>query len=197
MKPKQSLDADYFKDVYAASDDPWDFETSAYEAGKYAATLAALPKERYQNALEIGCSIGVLTQLLAERCDRLLSTDVSEKALERARERCKELKNVTFRQANFATALPDENFDLILVSEVAYYLSPADWEATMQRLTTRLEPKGHLALVHWLPEVPDYPQTGDEVHDRFARHMQDLYKNIFHTRAERYRIDVWEKEAAA
>ncbi|MFC6269861.1 SAM-dependent methyltransferase [Frigoriflavimonas asaccharolytica] len=77
MENFETLRPDYFEKVYAANEDPWDFETSAYEAEKYAATITALPKDKYKNALEIGCSIGVLTELLAKKCEKLLSIDVS------------------------------------------------------------------------------------------------------------------------
>ena len=196
MEELSSLDAEYFRQVYAASDDPWNFETSDYEKGKYAATLAALPKEHYENALEIGCSIGVLTQLLAHRCTRLLATDISQKALDAAIARCSNLHNITFQCLRFPEELPDAKFDLIMVSEVAYYLSPADWHRAMQKLYEGLLPGGNIVLVHWLPEVHDYPQTGDEVHERFARKMEGKLQNVFRNRAENYRIDVWEKRAA-
>ena len=56
-----SLGQDYFARVYAESDDPWSFATSAYEAEKYRATIAALGTRRYHAGFEIGCSVGVLT----------------------------------------------------------------------------------------------------------------------------------------
>ena len=93
---KQTLTEEYFADVYAANDDPWNFETSDYEAEKYAATLNALPRENYANAFEIGCSIGVLTEKLAAKCARLSAVDVSEKALEKAKARCRNLSNINF-----------------------------------------------------------------------------------------------------
>ncbi len=68
-----SLPPRYFDDLYAHDPDPWQFETSAYEAAKYDATLDALPIERFASALEVGCSIGVLTARLAPRCDELLA----------------------------------------------------------------------------------------------------------------------------
>ncbi len=195
MASKQSLNAAYFRDVYDANDDPWDFETSAYEAQKYAVTLAALPNAHYQHALEVGCSIGVLTKQLAERCTQLLATDVSEKALAQARERCRDISQVTFRQSSFTANVPETDFDLILISEVAYYLSPADWDSEMKHLVAKLRPEAHLVLVHWLPDVHDYPQTGDEVHNTFAKQMDGRMHNVFSSRSERYRIDVWEKAA--
>ena len=191
MSKKQSLNSDYFKEVYDANDDPWNFETSEYESAKYEATIKALPKKNYGNALEIGCSIGVLTALLAQKTDRLLATDISEKALETARSKCKNLKNVTFECMSFPAELPDDSFDLIMISEVAYYLSSEDWETAINALYERLLPDGDIVLVHWLPEVHDYPQTGDEVHQTFEKLMQDKLKKVFAAREENYRIDVW------
>lgn len=193
MKERQSLDAEYFRKVYDANDDPWNFETSEYEAAKYEATIASLPRQTYDNALEIGCSIGVLTKLLAERCTQLLATDISQKALDKAIERCSKIGNISFRRLSFPRELPDDDFDLIMVSEVAYYLSPTDWEFAMERLYTKMRTKANLVLVHWLPEVHDYPQTGDQVHDTFGQNMKGRMTNIFSSRAENYRIDVWEK----
>lgn len=193
MEEKQSLDSEYFKKVYDANDDPWDFETSDYEAAKYTATLAALPRQCYENALEIGCSIGVLTKLLSERCRQLLATDVSQKALDKAVERCSNLNNISFRLGSFPNDLPDDKFDLVVISEVAYYLSSTDWEFAMNRLYGKIQPKANVVLVHWLPEVHDYPQTGDQVHDRFEKYMKGKMIKIFSSRAENYRIDVWEK----
>ena len=193
MAEKQSLDSEYFTQVYAANEDPWNFETSQYEDAKYTATLDALPRKFYDNILEIGCSIGVLTERLAPRCGHLLATDVSTKALEKASERCKAMDNITFRKLSFPDELPDDQFDLIVVSEVAYYLSPKDWETAIDKLYLNMKPNADLILVHWLPEVHDYPQTGDEVHNSFEKLMKDKLDKVFSSRAENYRIDVWKK----
>lgn len=193
MENKKTLNTQYFEKVYAANDDPWNFETSAYEEEKYAATLEALPQSFYEDVLEIGCSIGVLTKMLAEKCTDLLATDVSEKALDQAKERCKDLTNVDFKMLSFPHVLPDEKYNLIVVSEVAYYLSGEDWKLAISKMYDLLKDEGQIILVHWLPEVHDYPQTGDEVHHTFAAEMEDSMKNIFNSRAENYRIDIWEK----
>jgi len=195
MSERKTLTPEYFEQVYAANDDPWDFTSSEYEAKKYAATLAALPREKYQNAFEIGCSIGVLTERLAERCDELLAVDVSEKALEQAQKRCANLLNVRLRMMSVPNEIPDEVFDLILISEVGYYLAPADWLAAMRKVFARLANGGQVALVHWTPPVHDYPQTGDAVHDSFAEFAADKMRNLKSFREEKYRLDVWEKFA--
>lgn len=193
MNAKKSLTEKYFEDVYAANDDPWNFAASEYEAEKYAATLAALPAEFYQNAFEIGCSIGVLTEKLAARCGKLLSVDVSEKALAQARKRCAGLSQVTFKKMSVPQEFPAEMFDLILISEVGYYLAAEDWDRTIEKIFAQSAAKGQIALVHWLPPVADYPQTGDEVHDSFAEFVGDKMRNLYEKRAENYRLDVWEK----
>src|SRR3954452_2130231 len=92
----ETLPQRFFDDIYAVAPDPWSFATSEYEREKYALTVAELPRQRYQSAFEIGCSIGVLTERLAERCDALLSVDVAERALQQAIERCAHLPQVRF-----------------------------------------------------------------------------------------------------
>lgn len=192
-KPTETLSKKYFDDVYAANADPWNFAASDYEAEKYAATINALPREKYTNAFEIGCSIGVLTEKLARRCEKLLSVDVAEKALEQARERNRDAPHVTFKLLNFPREFPTETFDLILVSEVGYYLSPDDWRSAIEKIFAHLAPHGQVVLVHWLPEVDDYPQTGDAVHDSFAAFAANEMEKLKSLRTEKYRLDVWQK----
>jgi len=197
MNDRETLTPEYFERIYAANDDPWDFASSEYEAEKYHATLAALPRENYKNAFEIGCSIGVLTAQLAARCGELLAVDVSEKALEQAKKRCANLPNVRLRRMRIPKEFPDEIFDLILISEVGYYLAPADWLAAMDKVFARLADGGQVALVHWTPPVHDYPQTGDAVHDSFAEYAIGKMQNLKSLRQEKYRLDVWEKLAVS
>ena len=119
----ERLRAAFFEEIYADDPDPWRFETSAYERAKYDATIAALEGRRFANGLEIGCSIGVLTQRLATRVDDLLAIDVAATALDRARAR--DLPNVAFELREVPEQFPDGAYDLIVISEVMYYLDCA------------------------------------------------------------------------
>lgn len=193
MDKKESLPPSYFEEVYRAKDDPWDFETSQYEAAKYAATLAALPQESYRMAWEIGCSIGVLTEKLAAHCDDLLAIDVSERALQKARARCRQWPQVRFKTMRFPEEMPAERFDLILVSEVGYYLSVGDWQRARAIIAEKLNLGGHVILVHWTPTVHDYPQTGDAVHDSFLQETAAGWRHLSGRREDKYRLDVFEK----
>lgn len=190
-----SLPPEYFDHVYRAKADPWDFATSPYEAAKYDATLAALPRAHYPTAFEAGCSIGVLTARLAPRCGQLLSIDISEQALAQARERCTDLPQVRFEKRFLPDEFPADTFDLILISEVGYYLSLPDLHRLRERCFSQLKPHGHLLLVHWTPLVHDYPLTGDAVHEEFLAAATDgplLHKTG--TRTDQYRLDLFERE---
>ncbi|MEH2078698.1 MAG: SAM-dependent methyltransferase [Nostoc sp.] len=195
MNPLQSdsLPPSYFDKLYSENIDPWRFETSEYEANKYVATIAALPKERYRSAFEMGGSIGVLTEKLQKRCDSLLSIDVSTIAQSRAKERCQHLSNVSFQIMRVPEEYPDEMFDLTLISEVGYYLSWEDLKKAQQYILEHLEPGGHLLLVHWTLYARDYPLSGDEVHDSFFELTPNQLRHLKGQREEEYRLDLFER----
>ena len=191
-----SLPARYFDDLYgrAVDGDPWRFRTSPYEASKYAATLARLPRPRYASALEVGCSIGVFTRLLADRVDRLLGVDVAPVALRAAAEHCGDQPQVRFERADPLEAVPFGPFDLVVAAEVAYYWTPPDCRRALAHLADRLGPGGQLMLVHWRDPVPDYPQTGDEVHHLATTWAGALgLRHIGEWVDPQYRTDLWER----
>jgi len=186
----------YFDDVYRANEDPWAFASSPYERAKYADTLAALDQPRYERAFEIGSSIGVLTAQLAQRCGQLLSVDVSEAALAQARQRCANLPQVELRKMQVPGEFPAGQFDLILLSEVGYYWSPADLARAADLMLGALPTGAQLLLVHWTPIVPDYPQTGDEVHEFFLQKAGPgrVLSHLHGHRADKYRLDLFSKQ---
>ena len=189
---KRSLPPSYFEALYGTDPDPWKFETSEYEAKKYAATIAALPK-RYKSALEIGGSIGVLTEKLASKCDCLLSIDVSKLAQEKAIQRCQHLKQVRFEIMRLPEQYPEEMFDLVLVSEVGYYWCWEDLQKAKHCILEHLESGGHLLLVHWTEYARDYPLNGDQVHDSFIELTPTKLRHLKSKREEQYRLDLFER----
>ena len=183
------MDADYFRDLYAKGDgDPWRFATSDYERRKYEATLSALPRARYARGLEIGCSIGVLTRMLAQRCETLLATEPVERALVQARTRCADLHNVDFRLAQAPHDWPAGQFDLIVLSEVIYYLTREQVRDLADRVAASLASDGDVILVHWIRET-DYPLSGDDAVHAFLDAAPFL-STIRQERTADYRLDV-------
>ncbi len=169
---------EYFEGMYAANPDPWGFATRWYERRKYALTLAALSRPRYRSGFEPGCSIGVLTEALALRCDRLLSVDLVDAAVRQCRARTATLPiaagQVEVRQWDAARDdWPDESFDLVVVSEILYYFDVEQAERFVGSAVAHLSDDGEMVLVHWRPRVPEYPLTGDEAH-AVARRVSGL-----------------------
>ena len=189
-----TIPPEFFDDLYRQNPDPWCFETSDYEANKYDETMAVLPRARYKNAFEVGCSIGVLTKRLAERCDSLLAIDCSPFALGRAIERCEDDEHVRFEQMTVPQQYPREAaFDLVVLSEVAYYWSWRDLRWVFDRIVEQLRPRGHLVLVHWAPPGPDKPLTGIEVHGAFMEWANPKLDHLFGRHDGPYWIDLFER----
>jgi SAM-dependent methyltransferase len=157
----------YFDRMYEASADPWQLGERWYEQRKFAITLALLPLPRYRHAFEPGCSVGVLTELLARRCDHVTATDVAQAALDAARERLADA-NVTLMRRSLDEAWPATDFDLIVLSEVGYYLQASALREILDRELPRLENPATIIAVHWRHSVEDYPMTGDQTNGVIA-----------------------------
>jgi len=156
---------EYFDALYASSEDPWSFTERWYERRKRALTIAALPHARYSRAFEIGCSIGTLTAELADRCDTLVSVDTAAAAVATARTRLIGVGNVELSVMNVPDQWPAGTFDLIVLSEVAYYFDENDLHGLLDVVVASLNPSGLLVACHWRHPVADYPLTGDKVHE--------------------------------
>lgn len=185
-----SLPAAYFDDMYARSDDPWGFRTRWYEARKRALLLASLQSERYSTGFEPGCSIGVTTSGLSTRVDRLVAMDSAPRALAQARAAVR--GGVDFLQGQIPRDWPSGAFDLVVISEVAYYLEPAECEHLAELAA---QAAAELVVVHWRHPVQDYPLGGDAVNEIFAsaasRH--GLEQLLLHIEPD-FRIDSWCKD---
>lgn len=195
-RPAASLPASYFDALYARDADPWRFRTSAYERAKYDATLGALPRPRYARALEVGCSVGVLTRDLAARCDTLLAADAAEHALAAARDACADCPNVDFARLRVPEEWPEGAFDLILLSEVVYYLDRTDVARLTGLMRRSLAPGGDCLLVHWTGET-DYPLSGDDAAECFIAAARPFVAVTRQERSERYRLDLLRAAGAA
>jgi SAM-dependent methyltransferase len=163
-------DVEYFEALYRRAGDPWNYHDSWYERRKYAITLASLPRARYRLAWEPACSIGVLTRALAGRADRVLASDASPSALEKAAlgvppERPEGDGRIEWSLATLPGPLPAPAgaADLVVLSEILYYLGAEDRAAVLASAHEVLAPGGDLVVVHWRPRADDAHLSGDEV----------------------------------
>jgi len=185
----RSLDSSYFDQLYRDKPDPWNFGSSEYERRKYSATLVALDGARFQSAFEAGCSIGILTRQLAAYCDSLLAIDVAQAAVAKAKENCAGLSQVSIQPMHIPREWPAGKFDLIVFSEILYFLSLNDIAATADHSLASLEPGGMVLLVHWTGET-DYPCEGDAAVEHYLSKCGRRLIVKAHRREPEYRLDL-------
>lgn len=178
-----TLPPGYFDDLYAARADPWGLEAGWYEDRKRACLLAALPAPRFRRAFEPGCANGALSALLAPRCDALVCWDPAARAVEAARARLASWPDVRVERGAVPAGRPDGTFDLVVASELVYYLGTADRAAFWDTVEDVLEPGGTLVAVHWIRAAPEYPVEGGQVHDELAA-RPGLERMVAHDEAD-------------
>ena len=165
------LPDEYFDRMYAGAADPWNLQGRWYERRKYAITMALLPYPRYRHAYEPGCSVGVLTEHLVGRCDHVTATDVATAALDATHRRllaAQRRRQVTLLRQSLDSPWPPARFDLVVLSELCYYLQPATLRTVLDRQVPQLAHGATVIAAHWRHRVEDYPMSGDHANDVVA-----------------------------
>ncbi|WCM18034.1 nodulation S family protein [Paraburkholderia bryophila] len=190
-----SSPATYFDTLYRHSDDPWHLREGWYESRKRSLTLALLPRPRYRNAFEPGCANGELTFELAKRCDALLAADLHERAVQLAGERMAAASQVRVERRTVPRDWPMEAgpFDLIVISEFAYYLNAAELAALADYIAASLTPDGTLLACHWRRPFAEALESADTAHALFDARC-GLARLAHHDEADLL-IDVWSRDA--
>jgi peptidoglycan/xylan/chitin deacetylase (PgdA/CDA1 family) len=199
--PAHLYDRSHFEALFAHQPDPWKY-TSPYEQTKYEQTLGLLPPGKIKNALEVACAEGHFTKQLALRVDHLLATDFSQIALDHAAERCAGLDNVQFLPLDLKKDSIPGKFDLIVCSEVLYYVDGIKGLKTVaKKFSGALQISGYLVMAHanLIVDEPDRP--GFDWGLPFgARVIGDVFKNSPHLEMVKelytplYRIQLFQKK---
>jgi SAM-dependent methyltransferase len=175
--------------LYDATDDPWSFRSDPYEIGRFAATVAALPRRRYASALEVGCGNGELARRVAPRCGAYAGLDAVEEALISARRAVPEGR---FVQGFLPCPLPDgpgdAAHDLVLLSEVLYFLDPGGLDALSRQIDRRW-PDADVVCVTWRGPSGN-PLGGEEAFCLFRAATARGHRHLHLER--RFRIDLLE-----
>ncbi len=153
-----------FEARYQRDPDPWGYTHSEYEREKYAATLAACGPGPFRCALELGSSIGVFSAMLAPRCEWLVTIDASATAVASARRRLTSADQVELTLGEIPGAIPDRGYDLVVASEILYYLARDTLRDTLSVLAARMQAGARLVAVHWRPTGEERPFDAEQVH---------------------------------
>ena len=190
----QSLDL-----LYEDRKDPWGLDSPhfRYQQIKYAAMLSLLPNRRYKRALDLGCGLGNLTRRLCSHADYVLGIDVSRVAIAQARRQTTEQGNLQFQQGdalNLSRNL-DNCFDLVVIADTLYYLSPLSAEVlrtVRERVVGLLIPGGILLLVnHFTLNFDPGSRWSPKIH-RIFRSARE-FKTVHESYRPFYLASIFEK----
>ena len=190
----------HFQQLYEQDADPWKVRERWYEQRKRNLMLACLPQQRYRHAFEPACGNGELTAALAQRADAVLATDLSAEAVRLTRQRLQELEpgdagRVAVRQQAAPREWPDGAFDLIVLSEVVYYLPEHEVLQLRDRCAEALTTDGTLVLCHWRRPFDDRHLDSADIHARFDR-IPGLHRLMQHSEAD-FLLDVWSRNPSS
>lgn len=186
--------ARHFEALYRASNDPWRVHDAWYECRKRALLLAGLRRARYDHALEAGCGNGGMTAALATRCRRVTAVDLSPAAIRRCRahlasRRAGGVQALALRLPDAWPAVPPEGFDLVVISEMAYYLDDDALARFLTRASASLRAGGELVACHWRGPFSDRRQDTEALHAALAA-LPGLTPQLTHQEPE-FRLDAW------
>ncbi len=179
----------YFEPMYRAGADPYGVRDRWYEKRKRALLLASLPRPRFARAFEPACGIGELTLQLAARCDYLLACDFSTSAVATARSKTAACANVQIDCIDFTHAWPEDatGLDLIVWSEIGYFLSAEVLDAVAEKCRACLNPDGILVGCHWRPDFGERTQNSASIHQRLGVGLHSLST---HAEAD-FLLEIW------
>ena len=190
-----SVATPYFDRLFADNDDPWAFRQRWYERRKRALTLAMLTRPRYASIFEPGCANGELSAELAPRCDRLVCGDTASAAVALARGRLLGFPHAQVRQSRVPEQWPTGQFELIVLSELCYYLDADDLRRVIDRALACLSADGQVLACHWRPAIEGCPQTAEQVHAALHERL-NMHRVASHHETD-FLLDLWSREGAS
>jgi len=163
-----------FEKRYLEQGDVWNYETSDYERDKYSQTLDFIRRVRRGNAsvLEVGCSVGVFTELLAAEFEQVTAIDISREALVLARRHAR--PNTRFMRSDIRQVPATNRYDVIVCAEILYYLPEEDVGRVMDKLAGLLSDRGMVVTVSGIAGSRSDARYFDDWNDALAERFERL-----------------------
>jgi cyclopropane fatty-acyl-phospholipid synthase-like methyltransferase len=187
---------DHFETLYASNDDPWNVRDAWYEQRKRAMVLACLRKPHYRNVFEPGCGNGEMSLALALRADRVLACDGSPSAVAAALRRVPAAGagSLLIEERRLPLDWPqNQQFDLIVMSEFAYYFGMPDIERMLALAHAGLAADGELVMCNNVHDFDDRVVTTAALHAA-ADALPGLVRTLSYRDAD-FLLEAWRPAA--
>lgn len=177
-----------FEKMYLERGDIWNYETSDYERVKYKQTMDCILALRSGRAsvLEVGCSIGVFTESLADQFEKVTAIDISGEALALAARRHSR-PNITFVRSDIGDLPATSRYDVIVCAEVLYHVPEADVARVVDKLARLLSDQGIVVAVFGLTDSTEMGYF-DDWNAALTMRFECLALNHFEHPSRPYRI---------
>lgn len=159
MKKLKFGTKDYFDKLYNNSEEPWGFSFRVAQQYRYNAYLQTLKQfsdnDKYSSVLDIGCSQGQFTAMLQGIASNISAIDISEMAIQRAKEKYDDCKKIRFEVGSLPSLkYGNEQFDLVLALEVLYYLEKEERIKALKEIKRVMKKDGFLLISVNIGKVP-------------------------------------------
>jgi cyclopropane fatty-acyl-phospholipid synthase-like methyltransferase len=178
-----------FEKRYLEHGDYWNYETSDYERAKYRRTLDYIVALRRGNAsvLEVGCSIGVFTELLATQFEQVTGIDISREALALAARRHAR-PNIRFLRSDIRDIPATSRYDVIVCAEILYYILAEDVPRVVNKLADLLSDRGIVVTVSGVAGSRSDERYFDDWNDALTERFERLALDDIEDPTRPYRI---------
>jgi len=85
--------------------------------------------------------------------------------------------------------LYEQKFDLIVISEVAYYLTYDELDEFIKKLKHALKPEGEILCCHWRHDIQDFELNAQQVHQSFQQYFP--FHHYLSLNDPDFMVDVW------
>ena len=125
--------------LYAAEPDPWRY-LSSHTSRRSTTRPSPLDERGFRGGLEVGCGNGALAARPAPLCQGLAGVECVPAAAGAARRNLAEYARVQVVDMDVLEGLPVEGPDLIVLSEVLYFLEPEEIDTFAGRVAAEAAP---------------------------------------------------------